>query len=67
MPHTYLLSDLNGEEIMGSFYLPQLKKTNIIHDYLIEKVLKKRNNELYVKWLGFDDKHNSWINQNQLK
>jgi len=32
--------------------------------YLVEKVLRKRKNEIYVKWLGFDNLHNSWIHTN---
>jgi len=32
--------------------------------YLVEQVLKKRGNQVYVKWLGFDDSYNSWMNKN---
>ena len=28
VPWTYLISDLNGEEIVGSFYQKELQKTN---------------------------------------
>jgi hypothetical protein len=28
---------------------------------LIEEVLQKKGNKLYVKWLGFPKSHNSWI------
>ena len=34
--------------------------------YLIEKVLKKRGDKLFVKWLGFDNSHNSWIDKTDL-
>ena len=34
--------------------------------YLIEKVLRRRGNKCYVKWLGFDSSHNSWINKEDL-
>jgi hypothetical protein len=34
--------------------------------YLIEKVIKKKKNKIFVKWLGFDEKYNSWINENEL-
>ncbi|KYQ47695.1 hypothetical protein ALC60_13272 [Trachymyrmex zeteki] len=27
--------------------------------YLVEKVLRKKGKEVYVKWLGFDNSHNS--------
>ena len=31
--------------------------------FLIEKILRKKGNKVYVKWLGFDGSHNSWINK----
>ncbi|XP_011635951.1 uncharacterized protein LOC105426429 [Pogonomyrmex barbatus] len=34
--------------------------------YLVEKVLGKRGNEVYVKWLGFDNSHNSWIHKSNV-
>lgn len=66
IPHTYLLKDLNDENILGSFYLPQLQKTELRDEYLVEKVLKKKGNKYLVKWLGFDDSQNSWVKENQL-
>ena len=34
--------------------------------YLVEKILKRKQNKVFVKWLGFDDTHNSWINNNNV-
>ncbi|KYN42450.1 hypothetical protein ALC56_03109 [Trachymyrmex septentrionalis] len=34
--------------------------------YLLEKVLRRRRDEVYVKWLGFDASHNSWIHKNNI-
>ncbi|XP_050455374.1 uncharacterized protein LOC126853569 [Cataglyphis hispanica] len=31
--------------------------------YLIEKVLRRRGDEVYVKWLEMDETHNSWTNK----
>jgi hypothetical protein len=61
VPHTYLLEDLNGEIILGSFYEEQLQKTNLTRDYLVEKVIRKKDDKFLVKWLGFDESHNSWV------
>ena len=58
---TYAISDLNGEEITGSFYEKELQKTNQ-KDFRIEKVLKK-GDKLHVKWKGYDNRFNSWINK----
>ena len=48
VPWTYVISDLNGEEIVGSFYEQELQKTNE-KELRIEKVIKKKGNKLYVK------------------
>ena len=55
---TYVISDLNGEEITGSYYEKELQKTSQ-QEFRIEKVLKRRGEELYVKWKGYDNSFNS--------
>ena len=49
VPWTYVISDLNEEEIVGSFYEKELQKTNQ-KELRIEKVIKRKGNKLYVKW-----------------
>ena len=49
VPWTYAISDLNGEEITGSFYEKELQKTSQ-KEFRIEKVLKRKRDKLYVKW-----------------
>ena len=42
------------------FTIGKVSKTNpITHIYLVEKIIKARGNQVYVKWLGFDNSHNS--------
>ena len=65
VPWTYVISDLNGEEITGSFYEKELQKTNQ-EKFRIEKVLKRKGDKLYVKWKGYDNSFNSWINEKDL-
>ena len=48
VPWTYAISDLNGEEITGSFYEKELQKANQ-KEFRIEKVLKRKGDKLYVK------------------
>ena len=55
---TYLINDLNGKKIIGSFYEKELEKTNK-KKLRIEKVLKKKGDKLYVKWKGYDNSFNS--------
>ena len=54
-PLTYELKDYQGNLISGGFYEFELQKTSNSDVYLIEKVLKKREDKLFVKWLGFDN------------
>ena len=51
VPWTYVIGDLNGEEIVGSFYEKKTSKTNQ-NEFRIEKVIKRKGNKLYVKWKG---------------
>ena len=41
VPKTYLVNDLNGEKIKGSFYEKELQKTNQ-KEFRIEKVNKRK-------------------------
>ena len=62
---TYVISDLNGEEIVGSFHEKELQKTNQ-KEFRIEKVIKRKGNKLYVKWKGCNNSFNSWIDKKDL-
>ena len=57
-PGTYVINDLNGEKIVGTFYEKELPKTNQ-KEFRIEKVIKKKGNKFYVKWKGYDNPFNS--------
>ena len=63
---TYIINDLNGEEIVGSFYEKELQKTNQ-KEFRIEKVIKRKGNKLYVNWKGYNNSFNSWIDKKDLK
>ena len=56
------LNDLNGEEIIGTFYEKELQKTNK-KEFRIEKVIKRKSDKLYVKWKGYNNSFNSRINK----
>ena len=62
---TYLIYDLNGEEIKGSFYEKELQKTNQ-KEFRIEKVIKKKGDKLYVKWKGYNNSFNSPIDKKDI-
>ena len=46
-----VFSDLRGEEIVGTFYEKELQKPNQ-KELIVGKVIKRRGDELYVKWKG---------------
>ena len=45
--HGHVINDLNGEEIIGTFYEEELQKTNQ-QEFRIEKVIKRKGDKLYV-------------------
>ena len=65
VPWTYVINDLKDEEIIGTFYEKELQKTNE-KEFRIEKVLKRKGDKLYVKWKGYDNSFNSWIDKKDL-
>ena len=60
-----VINDLNGEEIIENFYEEELQKTNQ-EEFRIEKVIKRKGNKLYVKWKGYHNSFNSWIDKKEL-
>ena len=60
VPWTYVINDLNDEEIIGTFYEKELQKTNQ-KEFRIEKVVRRKGDKLYVKWKGYENSFNSWI------
>ena len=62
VPWTYVINDLNGGEIIGTFYEKELQKMDQ-QEFRVEKVIKKKGDELYVKWKGYNSSFNSWIDK----
>ena len=58
VPWTYVINDLNGEEIIRTFYEKELQKTNQ-EEFRIEKVIKRKGNKICVKWKGYNNSFNS--------
>ena len=65
VPCTCVISDLNGEEIIESFYEKELQKISQ-KEFRIKNVLKKKGDKLYVKWRGYDNSFNSCIDKEDL-
>ena len=65
VPWTFIINDLNGEEIIGTFYEKDMRKANQ-KEFKIEKVIKRKGDKLYVKWKGYDNLFNRWIDKKDL-
>ena len=64
---TYKIKDLNDEIIEGIFYEKELQKTkNISEAYVIEKIIRKNKNQYLVKWRGYSNDFNSWIDKDDI-
>lgn len=62
-PLTFKLLDFYDRPLARGFYREELQKVKYPHVYLVEKVLKKEGGRAYVKWLGYDNRYNSWIDE----
>ena len=58
VPWTYVISDLKSEEIIGTFYEKELQGANQ-QEFRIQKIIKRKENKLYVKWKGYNNSFNS--------
>jgi len=68
----YTIEDLNGNAIKGKFYEEELVKvTEEPEDYLVEKILQKKQvngkTKYLIKWLGYDSSFNSWVDESQMR
>ena len=61
IPVTYQVIYLNNETILGSFYTRELSPAKQ-NTFRIEKVIRRvKNKKALVNWVGYSDKHNSWV------
>ena len=65
MPWTYVIIDLKGEQIVGTFYEKELQKTNQ-KDFRDEQVIKREDDKLYIKWKESDNSFNNWIHKKDI-
>lgn len=71
-PITYELVDLLDEDILGSFYENELVKVskNASENFRIDEIIKTtgtgKNKKHLVRWLGYSDKFNTWVNDKDI-
>ena len=61
----YVISNFNVEEVVGTFYKRELQETNQ-KEFRVEKVVKKKGDKLYVKWKGYNNSLNCWIDKKDI-
>ena len=61
----YVINDLNGEKIIGTFYEKELRKTNQ-QQCRIEKVIRRKGYRLMKQLFHLTSLFNSWIDQKDL-
>ena len=62
---SHVITDLDGEEIVKTFCENEPQKT-IQKEFRVEKVIKRKCDQLYVKWKGHDSSFNSWIDKKNI-
>ena len=65
VPWTYVIKDLNGEEITGTFYEKELQKKDQ-EEFRIEEVIRRKGDKIHVEWKGYDNSFNSWTDKKDL-
>ena len=65
VPWTHVISNLNREKIDGTFYKKELQKTNQ-KVFWVEKVIKRKDNKLYVKWKDNGNSFSSWTDKKEV-
>ena len=66
MPWTYVINDPNREEIVGTFYKKELQKKKKKRKLRTKKAIKRKGDKLYLKWKGYNNLFNSWIDKNNI-
>ena len=66
---TYKIKEMDDTPLEGTFYFQDLQKVTVSDDdlYRVEKVLKRKGDKLLVRWKGWPDKCDSWIDKKDVK
>ena len=62
---TYKVVEWDGTQVKGTFYAEDLQKVTVEDDDLfrIDKIVKRKGNKVLVRWKGWPDKYDTWLNK----
>ena len=52
------------KKLLGNIYEKELQSTK--QEFRIEKIIRRKGDKLHVKWKGYNDSFNSWINKKDI-
>ena len=66
---TYKINEWDGTPVEGTFYAEDVQKVNVKDDDLfrIEKIVRRKGDKVLVRWKGWPDKYDSWIEKRALR
>ena len=62
-----LLTILMEKKLLEHFTKMNCQKKKSRKEFRIEKVIKRKGDKLYVKWKGYDNSFNNWIDKKDIK
>ena len=64
----YKIQEWDGTPVVGTFYAEDLQKVTVKDDDLfrVEKIVKRKGDKVLVRWKGWPDKYDSWIEKRAL-
>ena len=65
MPWAFVISDIKGEGAVRTFYQKKMQKANK-KEFRVEKIIKRKSDQLYGKWKGYNNLLNSWIDKKDI-
>ena len=65
---TYKINEWDRTPLNGTFYAQDLQKVTMMDDDLFreEKIVKPKGDKVLVRWKGWPDKYDSWVEKRDL-
>ena len=66
---TYKVDEWDGSPVKGTFYAEHLQNVAVEDDDLfrIDKIVKRKGDKVLVRWKGWPDKYDTWLNKKDVK